>query len=247
MIGNRPSPAAWSSSPVDDCLDKLGLCEEESTECLVRVEMLEAENNLLQHPYVLVSLAVVLAFLAALEVIRQLWHVGAGNVPGAFPVDRALGWCLRRVGRALRPLLCASVERAAGPEAASAVGDLIDPFLASPPSATSTPAERPASAVVAVRPRLETPTSLRAGLGSRFMPPTPPAPPPSVATVWQSARSAPQPRSSRSTLSVERSAFALSLAARRLEQGPASLQLELDLLNRPYDNVRSNWVYCNRG
>ena len=39
-------------------------------------------------------------------------------------------------------------------------------------------------------------------------------------------------------LSVERSAFALTLAARRLEQGPASLQMELDALNRPYENVR---------
>ena len=204
-------------------------------ECRVRVEALEAANNLLQHPAVLIGLAVVLAALVLLEIARQAWHVGAGPVPGSFPADRALGWVLRRVGRALRPLLCASVARAAGPEAASAVGDLVDPFLASPPSVTSTPADRAGAAVVAVRPRLETPTTSRV---SRFQPPTPPAPPPSVATVWQSARSAPPPRSSRSTLSVERSAFALSLAARRLEAGPESLQMELDRLNRPYENVR---------
>jgi len=243
MMGIKHSAAAWSSSPVDDCLDKLGICEEEVTECRVRVEALEAANNLLQHPVILIGLAVCLAILAALELCRQFWHVGAGNVPGAFPVDRALGWIVRRVGRALRPIFCASVERAAGPEAAAAVGEILDPFLASPPSASSTPADRPAAAVVAGRQRLATPSTSRV---SRSQPPTPPAPPPSVATVWQSARSAPPPRSSRSTLSVERSAFSLSLAARRLEAGPESLQMELDRLNRPYSNVRYIWVYYNR-
>jgi len=244
MMGNRSSAAAWSASPVDDCLAKLGLCEEKVTGCLLRVEELEAVNSLLQHPAVLIGLAVCLAVLAALELCRQFWHVGAGNVPGAFPVDRALGWVCRRVGRAMRPLFCASVERAAGPAAAAAAGELLDPFLASPPSATSTPADRPAAAIVTGRPRLATPSTSRV---SRVMPPTPPAPPPSVATVWMSARSAPQLRSSRSALSVERSAFDLALAARRLEAGPPSLQLELDRLNRPYDNVRYIWVYYNRG
>ena len=234
-MGSKHSAAAWSSSPVDDCLDKLGLCESEVLECQVRVEALEAANSLLQHPFVMIGLAVALAGLAALELCRQLWHMGAGPVPGSFPADRILGWLLRRVGRALRPLFCASVERAAGPEAAAAAGDLLDPFLASPPSAASTPADRPAAAVVAGRPRAATPSTSRV---ARSMPPTPPAPPPSAATVWNSARSAPQPRSVRSVLSVERSAFALSLAARRLEQGPASLQMELDALNRPYENVR---------
>jgi len=232
MMGNKSSAAAWTSSPVDDCLNKLGICEEEVVECRVRVEALEAANNLLQHPAVLIGLAIVLAGLAALEVVRQLWHVGAGNIPGAFPVDRALGWCLRRVGRALRPVFCASVGQVAGPAAAAAAGELVDPFLASPPSASSTPADRPAAASVTGRPRIATPST------SRFMPPTPPAPPPSVATVWQSARSAPQLRGSRSSCSIERSAFALSLAARRLEAGPPSLQMELDALNRPYENVR---------
>jgi len=139
------------------------------------------------------------------------------------------------VGRALRPIFCASVERAAGAEAAAAVGEVLDPFLASPPSASSTPADRPAAAVVPGRQRLATPSTVRA---ARFMPPTPPAPPPSAATVWSSARSAPQLRSSRSSRSIERSAFDLALAARRLEAGPPSLQIELDRLNRPYENVR---------
>jgi hypothetical protein len=237
MMGNKHSAAAsaWSSSPVDDCLDRLGVCEEEVTECRFRVEALEAANVLLQHPVILIGLAVALAGLAALEVVRQLWHVGAGNVPGAFPVDRALGWCLRRVGRALRPIFCASVERAAGPEAAAAAGELLDPFLASPPSASSTPAAPLPAAVVSGRPRLATPSTSRC---ARSMPPTPPAPPPSVATVWESARSAPPPRSRRSARSVERSAFNLALAARRLEAGPPSLQMELDALNLPYENVR---------
>jgi len=235
-MGNRSaSAAAWSSSPLDDCLDKLGICEEEGVECLVRVETLEALNTLLEHPSILIGLAVALAVLAALEVCRQLWHVGAGAVPGSFPVDRCLGWICRRIGRALRPIFCATVGQVAGPAAAAAAGELVDPFLASPPSATSTPADRPAAAVVTGRPRLATPSTVRV---SRFMPPTPPAPPPSVATVWESARSAPPHRSSRSALSIERSAFSLTLAARRLEEGPPSLQMELDLLNRPYDNVR---------
>jgi len=239
-MGNKAS--AWSTSPLDECLDHLGTCEEESTECRVRVEMLEAENSLLQHPYVLVGLAVVLAALAALEVIRQFWHVGAGNVPGAFPVDRALGWCLRRVGRALRPLFCATVERAAGPAAAAAAGEMVDPFLASPPTATSTPADRLQPAVGSVRPRLDTPTPHRVVLGSRSSPPAPP--PQSVATVYASAQSVP-PR--RSSLDIERSALALSLAARRLAEGPPSFQRELDALNRPYENVRYRWVSDNRG
>jgi len=241
MMGNKHSAAAsaWSSSPVDDCLDRLGVCEEEVTECRVRVETLEALNNLLEHPAVLVGLAVALAVLAALEICRQLWHVGAGNVPGSFPVDRVLGWTCRRIGRALRPLLCASVERAAGPAAAAAAGEFVDPFLASPPSAASTPAERPAAAVITVRPRLATPSTVRVTRSA----PTPPAPPPSVATVYASAQSA-LPR--RSSLEIERSAFSLALAARRLNQGPSSLQMELDQLNRPYSNVRYTWVYYNR-
>ena len=232
MMGIKHSAAAWTSSPVDDCLAKLGICEEEAGECREKVEALEAANALLQHPAVLIGLAVLLAALAALEIIRQVWHLQAGSIPGSFPADRLLGWVCRRIGRALRPLLCASVARAAGPDAAAAVGDLVDPFLVSPPSATSTPADRPAAAVVTIRPRLATPSVSRV---SRCMPPTPPAPPPSVATVWQSARSAPQLRSS---LEIERSAFGLALAARRLEQGPSSLQMELDQLNRPYENVR---------
>jgi len=235
MMGTRiASAAAWSSSPLDDCLDHLGTCESEVSECQLRVEVLEAANTLLQHPLIIVFLGVALAVLAALELVRQVWHLQAGAVPGSFPVDRVLGWCLRRVGRAIRPLFCASVERAAGPEAAAAVGELLDPFLASPPSAASTPADRPAAAIVTGRPRLATPSTSRVVRSA----PTPPAPPPSVATIWESARSAPQLRSSRSTLDIERSAFALSLAARRLEAGPASLQMELDRLNRPYDNVR---------
>jgi len=203
------------------------------------VEALEAANILLQHPAIIIGLAIFLAGLAAMEVVRQCWHVGAGPVPGAFPVDRVLGWCLRRVGRALRPVFCASVGQVAGPAAAAAANELVDPFLASPPSASSTPADRPASASVTGRPRIATPST------SRFMPPTPPAPPPSVATVWQSARSAPPHRSSRSSRSIERSAFDLALAAHRLEAGPPSLQMELDRLNRPYDNVRYIWVYSN--
>jgi len=235
MMGNKSSAAAWSSSPVDDCLAKLGICEEEAGACREEVAALEAANALLQHPAVLVGLAVVLAVLLLLEMARQAWHVQAGAVPGAFPVDRALGWVLRRVGRALRPIFCASVERAAGPAAAAAAGELLDPFLASPPTAASTPADRPAaSAIVTGRQRLATPSTVRVVRTA----PTPPAPPPSVATAYASARSAPPPRSSRSTLSVERSAFALSLAARRLEAGPESLQMELDRLNRPYENVR---------
>jgi len=247
MMGNHSAfAAAWSSSPVDDCLDKLGLCESEVLECQVRVEALEAANSLLQHPFVMIGLAVTLAGLAALELCRQLWHMGAGPVPGSFPADRVLGWVLRRVGRALRPLFCASVGRAAGPAAAAAAGELVDPFLASPLSATSTPADRPAAAaIVTGRPRLATPSISRVSRVAGFMPPTPPAPPPSVATVWQSARSAPQLRSSRSSRSIERSAFGLALAARRLEAGPPSLQMELDALNRPYDNVRYIWIYSN--
>jgi len=229
---------------LDDCLNKLGGCEADLNECQVRVESLEAANSLLQHPLVLIGLAVALAGLAAMEVCRQLWHLGAGPVAGSFPMDRVLGWVLRRLGRALRPLLCASVEGAAGPAAAAAAGELLDPFLASPPSASSTPADsRPVAAIVTGRQRLDTPTPHRSDVGSRFMPPTPPAPPPSVATVWTSAQSAPQLRSSRS---IERSAFNLALAARRLEAGPPSLQMELDRLNRPYDDVRYIWVYYNR-
>jgi len=238
MMGNKASASAWSSSPVDDCLDKLGVCEEEVVECRVRVEALEAANTLLQHPAVLTGLAVVLAVLLILEIVRQAWHVGAGPVPGSFPVDRVLGWMFRRIGRALRPVFCATVGQVAGPAAAAAAGELVDPFLASPPSATSTPAERPAAAVGSVRPRMDTPTTSRVSRSA----PTPPAPPPSVATIYASAQSAP---SRRSSLEIERSAFSIALAARRLEQGPSSLQMELDQLNRPYSNVRYIWVFSN--
>jgi len=99
-MGIKPSSASWSTSPLDDCLDKLGVCEEEVTECRFRVEALEAANVLMQHPVVLIGLAMVLAALLLLTArllpsspSARVWRLltAASAVPAAWR-GRPLTW-----------------------------------------------------------------------------------------------------------------------------------------------------------
>ena len=54
MMGNTSSASAWSSSPVDECLDKLGTCEAAVSECETANHLLEAQMAVLRHPKVVI-------------------------------------------------------------------------------------------------------------------------------------------------------------------------------------------------
>jgi hypothetical protein len=91
MMGNISTSSAWSSSPVDKCLDKLGTCEARVSECETRNFILEAQMAVLRHPKVVIGLACGVAVLLLLALLRCCWHVRAGAVQGAFPF-RPLPW-----------------------------------------------------------------------------------------------------------------------------------------------------------
>jgi hypothetical protein len=196
MMGNSTS-AAWSSSPVDECLDKLATCEATVSECETANHILEAQMTLLRHPKVIIGLACGVAVLLLLGLLRCCWHVRIGAVPGAFPWDLFPGWILRRIWRGLRWPFVQAGARLFGQQLAEGVAGVLDevavsPEVAAPVYATihhapSVPTYRglPAGAVFGVQ-RAES----SAADGDV---PTPPPPPPSVATVYYSAASRPLP------------------------------------------------------
>jgi hypothetical protein len=49
--------AAWTASPLDTCLDRLGVCEGTVSVCESRNSILEAELVLLRHLYVIIAMA----------------------------------------------------------------------------------------------------------------------------------------------------------------------------------------------
>jgi hypothetical protein len=197
MMGNVTSTSAWSASPVDECLDKLGTCEATVSECETRTLILEAQLALLRNPEVVIGLACGVAVLLLLSLLRCLWHMRAGAVQGAFPWDLFPGWLLRRVWRVVRWPFVQASARLFGPQVAEGVAGVMDELAVSPDGpapvyatihhpAPSVPTYRglPAGAVFGTR---------RADSTVEGSAPTPPPPPPSVATIYYSAASRPLP------------------------------------------------------
>ena len=196
MMGNVTSTSAWSASPVDECLDKLGTCEATVSECETRTLILEAQLALLRNPEVVIGLACGVAVLLLLSLLRCLWHMRAGAVQGAFPWDLFPGWLLRRVWRVVRWPFVQASARLFGPQVAEGVAGVMDELAVSPDGpapiyatihhAPSVPTYRglPAGAVFGTR---------RANSTVEGSAPTPPPPPPSVATVYYSAVARPLP------------------------------------------------------
>jgi hypothetical protein len=198
MMGNATS-AAWSASPVDECLDKLGTCEATVSECETRNLILEAQMAVLRHPKVVIGLACGVAILLLLGLLRCCWHMRVGAVPGAFPWDLFPGWILRRAWRVVRWPFVQAGSRLFGPQLAEGVAGVMDEMAVSP--------EGPAPVYATIRhpPSVPTFRGVPAGavLGvqradvsverSAATVPTPPPPPPSVATVYFSATSRPLP------------------------------------------------------
>ena len=194
MMGNA-STSAWSSSPLDECLDKLGTCEATVSECETRNLILEAQMVVLRHPKVIIGLACGVAILLLLGLLRCCWHLRIGAVPGAFPWDLFPGWILRRIWRGLRWPFVQAGSRLFGPQVAEGVAGVMDELAVSPNEAPvyatihhapSVPTFRgvPAGAVLGVQ---------RADTSAAGAVPTPPPPPPSVATVYYSAVARPLP------------------------------------------------------
>jgi hypothetical protein len=196
MMGNATS-AAWTASPVDECLDKLGTCEATVSECETRTLILEAQLALLRNPEVVIGLACGVAVLLLLSLLRCLWHMRAGAVQGAFPWDLFPGWLLRRMWRVVRWPFVQASSRLFGPQVAEGVAGVMDEMAVSPDG------PGPVYATIRHPPSVPTFRGVPAGamLGvQRAEPsaadgdaPTPPPPPPSVATVYYSATSRPLP------------------------------------------------------
>ena len=194
-MGNATS-AAWSASPVDECLDKLGTCEATVSECETRTLILEGQLALLRHPEVVIGLACGVAVLLLLGLLRCCWHLRTGAVQGAFPWDLFPGWILRRAWRVVRWPFVQASSRLFGPQLAEGVAGVMDELAVSP-------TEAPVYATIHHAPSLPTFRGLPAGavLGVQRADtsaadgtaPTPPPPPPSVATVYYSAASRPLP------------------------------------------------------
>jgi hypothetical protein len=194
MMGNITS-SAWSASPVDECLDKLGTCEATVSECEIANHLLEAQMAVLRHPKVVIGLACGIAVFLLLGLLRCCWHMRVGAVPGAFPWDLFPGWLLHRIWRVIRwPFVQASASLF-GPQLAEGVAGVMDELAVSPTEAPvyatihhapSLPTFRgvPAGAVLGVQ---------RADVSTDGTAPTPPPPPPSVATIYYSAPSRPLP------------------------------------------------------
>jgi hypothetical protein len=195
MMGNATS-SAWSSSPVDECLDKLATCEATVSECETANHILEAQMALLRHPKVVIGLACGIAVFLLLGLLRCCWHVRAGAVQGAFPWDLFPGWVLRRAWRVARWPFVQASSRLFGPQLAEGVAGVMDEMAVSPegpapvyatirhPPSVPTFRGVPAGAVLGVQ---------RAEVSTDEAVPTPPPPPPSVATVYYSAASRPLP------------------------------------------------------
>jgi hypothetical protein len=189
-MGNSTT-SAFTASPLDECLDKLGTCEATVSECETRNHILEAQMVLLRHPKVIIGLACGVALFLLLGLLRCCWHLKAGAVQGAFPLDLFPGWFLRRVWRVVRWPFVRLGSGLFGQQVAEGVAGVVDELAVSPqdttyatihPPAPALPTYRglPAGAVFGI-PRAD---SVVLGVA-----PPPPPPPPSAATIFHSAAS----------------------------------------------------------
>jgi hypothetical protein len=209
MLSNRTA-AAWTSSPLETCLDRLRVREGTVSESESRVTIMEAE--VLGHPYMIITLTCTVAILGVITVLRLCWHIRVRAVAGAFTLDLCPDWVLRQVWRVVvRWPFVIVFGQHVGPVAAEGLTDVVDQIAFSPaeaerfpsihrchPVAVSTFRSLPSGAVSRT-PResgslLSSPTSSRKG--SRLsvngpVRPSPPSPPmpSSVITVFHSAKS----------------------------------------------------------
>jgi hypothetical protein len=127
-----PTPAAWSSSPLDVCLDQLGTVEAIVRDQEVEIEVLRATLRALKNPWVVAGLALGLAVLCVFELFRLAWYLCTGPVEHSFPLERFPGWLLRRIWRVLRFPFVLVAERVFGRCAAEGVRDRLDQLAVSP-------------------------------------------------------------------------------------------------------------------
>jgi hypothetical protein len=127
-----PTPAAWSSSPLDTCLDQLGTAEAVVRDQEVEIEVLKATLRALKNPWLVAGLALGLAVLCVFELFRLAWYLCTGPVEHSFPLDRFPGWLLRRIWRVLRFPFVLVAERVFGRCAAEEVRDRLDQLAVSP-------------------------------------------------------------------------------------------------------------------
>jgi hypothetical protein len=229
-----PAPSAWTDSQLDVCLDRLGTCESTVRDQEVEIDLLQLALKALAHPWAIVGMAITIAILGLVEVCRQLWHICHGNLEGAFPLDRVLGWFLRRLWRVFRypfVLLAARVFRR---RAAEEVRDRLDQQAVSPVQADPPPPyavqEGPQRAVPLFRSFTPRPAVVGRDLedadadSSLSTSAPPPPPPPSATTVYHTAREVPMER--RTAAEIRSSAASLALLRRLLDEDSAGKSLD---------------------
>jgi hypothetical protein len=225
-----PSPAAWSSSPLDVCLDQLGTAEAVVRDQEVEIEVLKATLRALKNPWVVAGLALGLAVLCTFELFRLAWYLCTGHVERSFPLDRFPGWLLRRIWRVLRFPFVLAAERLFGRPMAEGVRDQLDQLAVSPvqqgqqqdqPPPYSIH-EDPRRAVPLFRTFTPRPAVVGRDLedadadSSSTTSAPPPPPPPSATTVYHTAREVPLER--RTAAEIRSSAASLALLRRLLDE-----------------------------
>jgi hypothetical protein len=228
-----PAPAAWSDSQLDVCLDRLGTCESTVRDQEVEIDLLQLALKALAHPWAIVGMAITIAILGLVEICRQLWHICHGNLEGAFPLDRVLGWILRRLWRVLRYPFVLLAERLFGRRAAEEVRDRLDQLAVSPVQADPPPPyavqEGPQRAVPLFRSFTPRPAVVGRDLEDADADslstsiPLPP-PPPSAATVYHTAREVPLER--RTAAEIRTSAANIALLRRLLDEDSVGKSLD---------------------
>jgi hypothetical protein len=233
-----PTPAAWSSSPLDTCLDQLGTAEAIVRDQEVEIEVLKATLRALKNPWVVAGLALGLAMLVTFELFRLAWYLCTGHVEHSFPLDRFPGWLLRRIWRVLRFPFVLMAERLSGRPMAEDVQDRLDQLAVSPvqqgqqqdqPPPYSIH-EDPRRAVPLFRTFTPRPAVVGRDLedadadSSISTSAPPPPPPPSATTVYHTAREVPPER--RTASDIRASAASLQLLRRLLEQETVGKSLD---------------------
>jgi hypothetical protein len=233
-----PTPAAWSSSPLDTCLDQLGTAEAVVRDQEVDIEVLKATLRALKNPWVVAGLALGLAVLCVFELFRLAWYLCTGPVEHSFPLDHFPGWLLRRIWRVLCFPFVLVAERVFRRCAAEEVRDRLDQLAVSPVQQGQQQDRRPPYSIhedprraVPIF-RTFTPSPAVAGRdledadvdSSSSTSAPPPPPPPSAATVYHTAREVPLER--RTAAEIRSSAASLALLRRLLDEEVAGKSLD---------------------
>ena len=232
-----PTPAAWSNSPLDTCLDQLRTAEGIVRDQEVEIEVLKAALRALKNPWVVAGLALGLAVLCVFELFRLAWYLCTGPVDHSFPLDRFPGWLLRRIWRVLRFPFVLAAERLFGRPMAEGVRDQLDQLAVSPVQ-QGQQQDQPPPYSIHEDPRRAVPlfctfTPRPAVVGRDLEDadadslstsiPLPP-PPPSAATVYHTAREVPLER--RTAAEIRTSAANIALLRRLLDEDSVGKSLD---------------------